>query len=193
MRALQLFAVLVGMSLAFAAQSPQGVHEPSLKPGETSFAITSDSMAPTLISGDRIVLDVLYYRSHAPRPGDLVVLRVPHDQPMPDRVISVQPMLAKRVVAIAGDVVSLSGKTLRVNGMEVSEPYAHYEPVGGVAESGDFGPVKVPPGHYFALGDNRSHSLDSRAFGAISSDTIVGKPLYIHESSDTSRIGRAVH
>ena len=56
---------------------------------------------------------------------------------MPATVVSVLPRLVKRVVALGGDVISLNGNVLRVNGQIVPEPYAHYEPVGGVVESGD--------------------------------------------------------
>jgi len=101
-------------------------------------------------------------------------------------------MLVKRVVAVGGDVVSLRGRILSVNGKEVAEPYTRYEPAGAVVEDGDFGPTKVPANRYFVLGDNRNHSLDSRIFGAIDSDAIVGRPLYIYQSADRSRIGRAV-
>jgi signal peptidase I len=163
-----------------------------LKQGQISFAITADSMAPTLISGDRVISDALYYRSHVPSGGDLVILKVPRDRPLPGNVVSVQPMLVKRVVAVGGDVVSLNGKRLRVNGKDVPEPYAHYEPFVGVVESVDFGALKIPNDHFFVLGDNRNHSLDSRHFGAITLEAIVGRPLYINESPDKSRIGRAV-
>jgi signal peptidase I len=111
---------------------------------------------------------------------------------MPERVVSVQPLQVKRVVAVGGDVISLSGKRLRVNGIDAPESYAHYEPVGSVVESGDFESVKIPANHFFVLGDNRSHSLDSRHFGAITLNAIVGKPLYIYDSPDKSRIGRGI-
>jgi signal peptidase I len=111
---------------------------------------------------------------------------------MPENVVVVQPTLVKRVVAVGGDVVSLSGKTLRVDGKDVPEPYAQYEPFGGTVESADFGPTKIPANHFFVLGDNRNHSLDSRHFGPITLEAIVGRPLYIHESLDKSRIGRVL-
>jgi signal peptidase I len=191
-RTFPVFPLIVALSVTLAPQSSQTGREPTLKPGQISFAITADSMSPTLVSGDRITLDVLYYRSHVPRSGELVVLRVPTDQPMPERVVSVQPLQVKRVVAVGGDVISLSGKRLRVNGIDAPESYAHYEPVGSVVESGDFESVKIPANHFFVLGDNRSHSLDSRHFGAITLNAIVGKPLYIYDSPDKSRIGRGI-
>src|ERR1035437_500321 len=149
MRSFPAIALFVGLSVAPAPQSSQPEHDPPLKPGEVSFAITADSMAPTFISGDRIISDSLYYKSHVPRGGDLIILKVPHDQPLPENVISVQPMLVKRVVAVGGYVVSLKGKRLQVNGKDVPEPYAQYEPSEGVVESTDFGPIKVPPNHFF--------------------------------------------
>lgn len=190
MRPFSALALFAGLSVALTPQPFQTGREPALQSGQVSFAITADSMAPTLISGDRIISDTLYYRSHVPRGGDLVVLKVPSDQPLPENVVSVQPMLVKRVVAVGGDVVSLNGKRLRVNGKDVPEPYAVYKP--GVIESTDFGPVKIPTNRFFVLGDNRYHSFDSRQFGPIALDAIVGKPLYIHESPDKSRIGRDV-
>jgi signal peptidase I len=190
MRAFGSFALLVSVFATLAPQSSQMNQEPALKPGQISFAITTNSMAPTLIHGDLVASDVLYYQTHVPSRGDLIVLEVPSDKEIPQNVISVQSDLVKRVVAVGGDVILLSKKTLRVNGVDIAEPYAHYEPVGGVVESGDFGPTKVPSGHYFVLGDNRSHSLDSRAFGTVAADAIIGKPLYIVDSTEKNRIGR---
>ena len=192
MRTFTALPLGVGLFVTLALQSCQTRREPSLKPGQISFAITADSMSPTLVSGDRIMSETLYYESHVPRGGNLVILKVPRDQQLPENVVSVQSMLVKRVVAVGGDVVSLSANRLRLNGIDAPEPYAHYEPVGGVVESGDFEPVKVPANHFFVLGDNRSHSLDSRHFGAIALDAIVGKPLYIYDSPDRSRIGRII-
>jgi signal peptidase I len=190
MRPFSSLALFAGLSVALTTQSFQTGREPALQPGQVSFAITADSMAPTLISGDRIISDTLYYRNHVPRGGDLIILKVPSDQPLPENVVSVQPMLVKRVVAVGGDVVSLNGKRLRVNGKDVPEPYADYKP--GVVESTDFGPIKIPANRFFVLGDNRYHSFDSRQFGPIALDAIIGRPLYIHESPDKSRVGRDI-
>lgn len=186
-------AVLVCASVTLVPRSSSVAQTPSSETTQASFAITSDSMAPTLISGDNVSVDTGYYRRQMPHRRELVLMKVPSGRPLPANVVSVQQILVKRIVAVGGDVVSLSGKVLRVNGKDVSEPYAHYEPTGGIIESGDFGPVTVPPNQYFLLGDNRSHSLDSRDFGSVPLDAIVGRPLKILESSDKSRIGRPLN
>ena len=98
--------------------------------------------------------------------------------------------IVKRVVAIAGDTVELRKKALKVNEKIVNEPYAVYKNEG----IKDFGPVTVPDGSLFVLGDNRDQSRDSRWWPAsfLEVSRLTGRVLYIYWSnrSDWSRIGK---
>ena len=151
-------------------------------PGGHAYTIAADSMAPTLVPGDGIIANMQYYRSHPPQRGDVIVLREPTNG----------ALLTKRILAVGGDVISLRGQRAQVNGTIVSEPYARYEPVGGFVESGDFGPLTIPADRFFVMGDNRNHSFDSRYWGPIGRERIIGKPLYIYWSREKSRIGRDI-
>ena len=119
--------------------------------------VPSESMAPTLRSGDHVLLD---HRPVDPHDGDVVVAVDPTDG----------TLLVKRVVAVAGEAVGISGGVLDVDGVPVAEPYADRTDQGGVW----FGPAVVPPGHVFLLGDNRADSVDSRVFGPVPLASVVG-------------------
>lgn len=140
----------------------------------TPFYIPSPSMEPTLYPGDRIIVNRLAYRLGDPQRGDIVVFRYPLD-PRRD--------LIKRVVAVGGDTVEVRNNILYINGRPQNE--TNYLPP-GVAYS-DFGPVKVPAGSYFMMGDNRNNSADSRVWGTLDRKFIIGKAVVIYWPLD--RIG----
>jgi signal peptidase I len=125
------------------------------------FGIPSDSMTPTLRSGDHVLVDHLAYRGSAPHRGDLAVFRAPRGG----------DILLKRVVAVGGDTLALEDGVLYVDGRRPREPYADPRAIDSVY----FGPVRVPRGRFFALGDNRADSLDSRAFGAVPDSRLIGR------------------
>jgi signal peptidase I len=125
------------------------------------FAIPSESMAPTLRGGDSVLVDKLAYRTADPRVGDLAVFHAPGSG----------EITLKRIVAAAGDTVGIEDGVLYVNGKRRVEPYADPEAIDSVY----FGPVEVPAGAVFALGDNRGDSADSRRFGAISTAELIGR------------------
>ena len=128
------------------------------------------SMEPTLPDGSRFVYDTAYYRSHPVRRGDVVVLRVR------DR------LFIKRVAAIGGDTVEGREGKILLNGEPLSEPTIwHKFPPGTYASLDTFHPVTVPPGKYFVLGDNLDMSNDSRSFGLVDANAIVGKALYSYQ------------
>ena len=110
------------------------------------------SMLPTLQPGERVAIDTLAYRQRLPRRGEIVAFRAPFD---PSKTA------IKRVIGLPGDVVSIvSGGTVVVNGHPLSEPY-----VVSPARS-EMAALDVPAQVLFVLGDNRSHSFDSRHWGA---------------------------
>ncbi|MDP9021070.1 MAG: signal peptidase I, partial [Actinomycetota bacterium] len=154
-----------------------------------AFSIPSTSMAPQLAVGDRVVVSKLAYRLHEPRRGDIVVFDCPaaagchaaEDQPLPARALHGlleavglrQPSTEdyiKRVVAVAGERVEAHGGAIHVDGRRLVEPYLPPS-----ATTADFGPVTIPRGQLFVMGDNRGNSSDSRVFGAIDDGTVIGR------------------
>ena len=124
------------------------------------------SMEPTLLQADRVLVSKVDYRIEAPQAGDIVVFNPTTDTSIP---------FVKRIVAVAGDVLELRDGQLYVNGKASRFPEAH-----GVttAQSPQVRyPYTVPPGQFFALGDNREASSDSRSFGAQPDDRIIGKVI----------------
>lgn len=123
--------------------------------------VQSGSMAPTLRPGDSVIVNKLAYRFGDPRRRDLVVLRRPRDR----------ELMLKRVVGVGGDRVGVEDGVLHVNGRAVDEPFVDRRLVDSVY----FGPVRVPSGAVFVMGDERSNSLDSRTFGAVPRSQILGR------------------
>ena len=121
------------------------------------------------------VTDDSYYPFHSPQPGDIVVLNPPQ--------YSAEPYI-KRTIATAGDVVDIHDGKVFVNGVEVHEPYTD----GVVTDcySSEFctGYV-VPPDTIYVLGDNRPDSFDSRSFGAVPLDNIIGKAWFSNWPAET--------
>jgi len=105
------------------------------------FSVPTESMAPTLLAGDHVLVDKLAYRFSAPRRDDLVVFHSPSDG----------EILLKRVVALGGDRVGIEDGVLLVNGRARREPYVDLERF----DTAYFGPVRVPAGSVFLLGDRR--------------------------------------
>lgn len=152
-----------------------------------AFSIPSSSMEPQLEVGDRVLVSRTAYRLHDVRRGDIVVF--PHPQATPDDDPLLEAVakdaletvglrdpgddeLIKRVVGLPGEQISAQDGQVVVDGRPVIEPYL---PDGVV--TGDFGPVEIPAGHVFVMGDNRGGSMDSRFIGTIDIDTIVGRAV----------------
>ncbi|MBS3977828.1 MAG: signal peptidase I [Syntrophomonadaceae bacterium] len=129
------------------------------------FYIPSGSMEPTLMPGDRIIVNKLVYRYSEPERGDVVVFKYPLD-PEKDYI--------KRIVAVSGERIEVDDGRLFINYEQVSE---HYLPPGLIYN--DFGPAEVPAGQYFVMGDNRNNSQDSRIWGPLPRDNFVGKAVII--------------
>jgi signal peptidase I len=119
------------------------------------------SMEPTLHDGDALVIDTLSYRFTDPAVGDIVVAVTP----------DTGQSVVKRVVATAGDLIGIEDGVLIRNGRPVDEPYANQDQMGGYY----WGPVTVPEGQVFLLGDNRLDSVDSRTYGPVAIDAVEGR------------------
>jgi signal peptidase I len=124
------------------------------------------SMEPTLFQSDRVLVSKVDYRLGPPQRGDIVVFNPTTDTSIP---------FVKRVVAVAGDKVELKDGQLYVNG----EPARYTEARGSTTPQSPQVryPYTVPAGQFFALGDNREASSDSRSFGAQPDDRIIGKVI----------------
>jgi signal peptidase I len=130
-----------------------------------AFYIPSESMVPTLKVGDRVLVNKLSYEAHDVHRGDIVVFeRPPTDHPDPIKD------LIKRVIGLPGDELESRDGVVIVNGKRLQEPYL----AAGVRTDG-LEKVVVPKGMIFVMGDNRGDSLDSRIFGPISQNLIVGR------------------
>ncbi|HLK70096.1 MAG TPA: signal peptidase I [Bryobacteraceae bacterium] len=173
-----------------------------------AFVIPTGSMEDTLLIGDHLLVDKLAYSPYGPvshhilpytdvKRGDIIVFRYPVD---------IRQTFVKRAIGVPGDRIRLVDKQLILNGKKVDEPYVYHktdfidsyrdnfpgEPNVHVAESAmdmlvnhvQAGEVVVPPNYVFAMGDNRDFSLDSRYWGFVPRDNIIGKPLIIYWSYD---------
>jgi signal peptidase I len=146
-------------------------------------------MEPQLLVGDRVVVSRTAYSLHEPNRGDVVVFDCPPafgctdrgDDSLPVRALQTvgealllrQPEVEefiKRVIALPGETVEGRDGAVYVDGHRLVEPYLPE----GTATS-DFGPVTVEPDHLWVMGDNRGNSADSRVFGQIEQDTVVGR------------------
>jgi len=117
------------------------------------------SMEPTLHQEERLLVEKLSYRFRLPQQGDIVVLKVAQE-PIP---------LVKRVIALPGETVEIRQGKVYVNGQHLDEPYLRQTPYGNMPAR------QVPAGSIFVLGDNRNNSNDSRVFGMVPLDDVVGK------------------
>ncbi len=173
-----------------------------------AFVIPTGSMEDTLLIGDHLLVDKLAYSPPGPlskhilpytdvKRGDIIVFRYP---------IDIRQTFVKRVIGVPGDRIKLMKKQVVLNGRERQEPYKYhktdyfdsyrdnfptepnvrlFDPANKMLEQNLInGEVVVPPGHYFAMGDNRDSSLDSRYWGFVPRDHIIGKPLVIYWSYD---------
>jgi len=176
-----------------------------------AYEVPTGSMERTILPGDRLMADKFTYGIHIPftdhyilpltepRPGEIIVFKSPYDG----------RTLVKRCVALAGDTVVIRNKQLYVNGRPRTEPYVrHSDPYvlgidtvfinwdlfqrawqeGQLAYDNtyrdNFGPVVVPRGHLFMMGDNRDDSFDSRFWGPLPRQYVLGRPLIIYWSWD---------
>jgi len=181
-----------------------------------AFKIPSQSMERTLLVGDHLLVNkfifggrgawydkLLPYREL--QRGDIIVFKFPYQD---------HPHFVKRVIGLPGDHLKIVDQQVYVNGKLLDEPYALHDPASGYGDplNYNFPPVGnqmylsslqpewareihkyiqgdelvVPPGKYFAMGDNRDHSLDSRYWGFVDRDAIMGRPFLIYWSINAS-------
>ncbi|HBB66609.1 MAG: signal peptidase I [Elusimicrobia bacterium GWA2_56_46] len=149
--------VIIFVTLAAALAIRKYAYEPMY--------IASESMSPTLYLGQRLILDKLAFRSRAPRRGEIIVFRSP---------IGEDHESVKRVIAVAGDLIEIRNKEVRLNEEKLFEPYARHTRPDELLDGDNLGPLTVPPGGLFLLGDNRDNSSDSATW----KDPATGEKIY---------------
>jgi signal peptidase I len=149
-----------------------------------AFKIPSGSMIPTLLVGDHILVNKFIYRFRDPVRGDVVVFKYPVDE---------HRDFIKRVIGQGGEDVYIKDRQVYINCrppdpacQPLVEPWAYYEDRMGLGGE-TFGPVHVPPGSYFVMGDNRNNSQDSRYWGFVKQEKIKGEAFIIYWSWDSER------
>jgi signal peptidase I len=160
---------------------------PFIIPPIKAYKLPSASMAPALMIGDRVIVNKKYYTDNKPKRGDVVIFPDP-SAPNKDYI--------KRVIGLPGETVEMRGKKVYINGQPLEEPYVMGTSEGELSPAirgmEKFGPVTVPDGKLFVLGDNRANSEDSRHFGFVDIAALKGKALYIYWAKDKKRIGKNI-
>lgn len=142
-----------------------------------NFHIQGHSMEPTLHDQEYMIVNKAAYFFRQPARGDIIVFRNPRN-PHEDYV--------KRIIAIPGDVISISRSSIAVNGISLHETYVSRQ-----NQQNAYSPLllAVTPDHYFVLGDNRSNSSDSRQWGLVPRENIIGKAVLIYWPARTDNFG----
>jgi signal peptidase I len=181
-----VLALFVRTFVFQAFKIPTGSMENNLLVGD-HLIVNKMAFAPTLTSFERAILPERQIER-----GDVIVFKYPIQ---PDRDF------IKRVIGLPGDTLELRRKRVHVNGVALDEPYVHYleQPSdSGPVRTGDlreeYGPVTVPEGQYFMMGDNRDNSEDSRYWGFMPESYVKGRALFIYfsvggEAGDSSSVG----
>ncbi len=174
-----LVILLVSFALVFGFVRPFVVE---------AFWIPSESMVPTLLVDDRVLVNKFIYRFTEPERRDIIVFRSLDGPPAASAVPAAGPVeglrrllglegdatddLIKRVVGVEGDTIAVRNGTLFVNGEPQKEPYVNRR---FLRSQAPYGPTEVPKDHVFAMGDNRANSQDSRVFGPVPKERIEGE------------------
>jgi signal peptidase I len=186
-----------------------------------AYKIPSGSMEPTLLIGDHILVNKIIFGLRMP--DSIFGLEIPglpygkylfHVEPVhrADVVVFVFPPdrtkdFIKRVVGVAGDTIQVKDGAVWLNGSVMPDPHAHFEVAGSerspVSPRDNFGPITVPAGKLFMMGDNRDRSYDSRFWGFVDENDVEGRAMVIYWSWDGDgssilpirwgRFGRVVH
>src|SRR5438132_7143162 len=177
-----ILALFIRTFVVQAFKIPTGSMEENLLIGD-HLLVNKFIVGPTATGLERALLPVTSIKR-----GDVIVFKYPEE---PDRDF------IKRVIGLPGEAIEVREKKVYVNGQALDEPYAHYLlPVSTPSEFHEvtsfdvrerYGPVTVPPDHYFVMGDNRDNSQDSRYWGLLPRDFGKGKPLVTHWSYAAER------
>ena len=138
-----------------------------------SYHVNDGSMQPGLSADSYVMINKQAYLFRPPQRGDVIVFHLPSNTNID---------FIRRIIGLPGDTVQIDGTEVKVNNTVLKEPYV----------SSNTTPIvntwKVPPGQYFVLGDNRPSSEDSRYWGPVPKNYIVGKAIFVYWPSDKLKI-----
>jgi len=166
-----------------AYKVPTGAMEPTILIGDHLLAVKSAYGWREPISG-RLISD-----ARQPKRGDLVIFRFPEDRSRP---------FIKRCIGLPGEAVEIRGKAVLIDGRVIDEPYAQFletppplpstdQDSSGSDPRNNWGPQIVPAASYFVLGDNRDNSRDSRFWGFVPQDDLLGRATVVYWSYEATR------
>ena len=140
-----------------------------------AFKIPSGSMLPTLQIGDHILVNKFIYDFAPIHRGDIIVFKFPQDESRD---------FIKRVIGLPGETLEIRGRQVLINEVALKEPYAVFSdgPFAQAMEREHLGPLVIPSGKFFMMGDNRDHSMDSRVWGVLDMHKIKGKAFVVYFS-----------
>lgn len=155
-----------------------------------AFQIPSGSMKDTLLVGDLLLVNKFIYRFTEPDRGDIIIFKYPHQDNSINPIKTLKqwigditgvPLvkrrnLIKRLIGMPGEEIEVKSGDVYIDGVKLDEHYLDFTP------HGNYGPYKIPKDHYFVMGDNRDNSADSRFWGALPEDLVIGKALVIYWS-----------
>lgn len=145
-----------------------------------AFKFPSGSMIPTLLKGDHVMANNLIYYFNEPERKELITFPYPEDE---------SKIFLKRIIGLPGDTLKIKDKVLFLNGEKIEDDSYTQRIDPGIIDGrinprDNFGPITVPPDSYFVMGDNRDQSLDSRFFGFVKREKILGRVSIIYWSWD---------
>lgn len=150
--------------------------------------VPTESMKPTILVGDHFFLDKVLFPGNYPERlqhflphrhinhGDIVAFRPPTGDKIP---------FVKRVIGIEGDTIEMRNRNVYLNGHKLDEPYKIYTDYIPDTSRDNFGPQVIPTDNFFVMGDNRDNSNDSRYWGFVDRNAIIGKPLFVYWSYES--------
>ncbi|MGE5343295.1 MAG: signal peptidase I [Candidatus Omnitrophota bacterium] len=155
-----------------------------------SFVIPTGSMLENILIGDHILVDKVAY---SPSLGNIDRLMLPHLHIQRGMIVTfksppdLEKEYVKRVIALPGERIKIINKKVYINGKMLNEPYTYFkDPNIEEGQRDNFSEFLVPAGHYFCMGDNRDNSYDSRYWGTVPAEFIIGKPWRVYWSYDSS-------
>jgi signal peptidase I len=176
--AVYVFFIIISLASIFVParmwMSPLGI---------SPYKMATTSMLPTVQKDDFLMTNPRAYHRQAPKRGDLIIFEYHQNR---------EVQFIMRVIALEGETVEIKNKQVFIDGEPLQESYKVHEDTAADPARDNFGPLKIPAGHCFVLGDNRDNSNDSRFWGALPLANVKGQALYVYWAKDKKRIGRTL-